>query len=171
MQAICPSRRKAIKGAFVSGQRFQTGECRRNHRLTAVRNHKGRDPRGVRLEGQRQQILHNADVLLVILRDRRRFGVVRTRRNELLCLLEALFDFVHGRHVFVEFAAVGDTQVGLQLPGIVQNEIEDALVVQFAPGAAFLQPVARAVGEQPLENQPGIESRRQRRRLQSSTPD
>ena len=104
-----------------------------------VGEHERADARQVGLEGEHEHVGQQADVVRVFLRDALgldRFG----RRVELGRVFDARdpqFDLADGVEVLVELALVGGAELARELVGVLGDEIENALVVQFAFGAGL----------------------------------
>ena len=123
---------------------------------TVVGEEEGGDAGGVGLEGEDLEVEHQADVVLVVVGDAGGLGVIGEGLGELGGVAEAALDVADGGEVLVEFLFVGGAELALEGLGVFEDEVEDALVVEFALGAGGVFFGAVAAGEEALEGELGV---------------
>ena len=122
------------------------------------------DPGGVRLEGERQQVVHQVHVLAVVPRDPRGGGGGRLgQRAKALRVLKAHLDFAHAREVLVELVLVARVELALQAPRVVQHEIEQRFLRPQPRLVVSLALLGGARAEEALKHEPRIGLGRHRR--------
>ena len=131
-----------------------------------ARGHEGRDARRVRLEREREQVIHDAQMLGEIAGDA--LGLwqcaLRDRGLEFLRLLDLHLSLSQRGEILVHLAPVGRAEFCLQGARVVAHEIEDAAAAALAQRAARDE-VRVVLDKEALEDQPRIEERRHRRVL------
>ena len=106
----------------------------------------GRDPGRVGLEGERQDVEHQADVLAIVLGDARRTRhALQVDLDRLVAPVHPAFQLADRGQVFVHLLAVGLAEPALELPGVLGDEVEDALAVLLPLRAGL----GRFVGHSP----------------------
>ncbi len=131
-----------------------------------VGEHERRDARQVGLERQHEDVGHQADVVLVVLRDAQRPGDLGVADVHLrLGAFDPLLDLAHAFQVFVELALVVSAEFAFQRVGVLGDEIEDALVVTIAPQAVLVGVALVRAAEEALEDQPWVDLLGHRRRF------
>ena len=127
-----------------------------------VGHHESGDPGGVGLESEGEEVEHDAEVLFVIARHAGGRGVFGRGHGEALGAFEALLNLADAGEVFVELLLVADAESGAELPGVGEDEVENALVRSLAADAGFGSFAGRAVGEQSLEDETWVHLGRER---------
>ena len=113
------------------------------------------DARQVALEGQGHQVVHQADVLGVVLRNAGRPRIVGQRLiRGALGRFDARFQLADRAEILVELALVLGAEPGVQIVGVFEHEVEHALFELLALGALL---GGAAHGKQPLEDQLGVD--------------
>ncbi len=128
--------------------------------ITAVvGDDEGGDAGGVGLEGEGHEIKHEFDVLFVVVIVGDDGGLFGGGDDdvEFSVAVDAAFDVADGGEVFVDFAAIGGTEVGLEFFGVAHDEVEDAFVVAVAFGDGLLGGGGVAVAEETVEDGLGID--------------
>ena len=102
-----------------------------------VGKHERADAGDVALERQRDQVEHEPDVLAEVVGNSLRTS--HAGRGQAsgrgLGSADPLLDLTDGRQVLVDLAAIVQAHAGAKLPGVVGDEVEDALLVELALGA------------------------------------
>ena len=126
-----------------------------------VLDHEGGDARGVGLEGEGEQVVHEPEVFGEVGGDAVGLGEFSLGGGglEFRGLLDADFGFAEGGEVFVELAAVGRAEARLQGFGVGANEVEDGAAAAFAEGFAGGEIGIGLHAEEPLEDDARIEER------------
>ena len=119
---------------------------------------KGGNAGKVHLEGQRQHVAHQADVLLVVDGDADgalELGVADLHRRA--GAGDARFQLADGAQVLVKLALVVGAEAGFQLAGVFHDEVENAQFVAVALFATGLDLVFGFAGKEPFKDQAGID--------------
>ena len=124
--------------------------------------HAGGDAGHVGLERQHHQVAHQAEVLRQVGRDRLRLDRAcgRLDRRQLVGAGDPQLQLADAGEILVQLLPVGAAQAAVQAPCIVQDGVEHA-----GPEPIPLEAVGVVgpLGEQTIEDQPGIDLGRQRR--------
>ncbi len=104
-----------------------------------VGEHERADPRHVRLERDGQEVEHQAHVLAQVGRDAGGPGHSGCRPGGGISRFETSdppLDLADRRKILLDLAPVVDAELCLQLPGVLADEVEDALLVAARGGVA-----------------------------------
>src|SRR5262249_32868624 len=99
-------------------------------------------------------------MLAVILRNTRRSLCARKTDGCFFSQLNSTLQFTNRCQVFIQLSLVGPTKLALELAGILEHKIQNALLIPFTCRSVLARLAGISIAEEPLKSQPRIDFRR-----------